>query len=109
MCFPEFQPFIELIVGDRKTFTECFDRSQAGEKLSQDTQKEEQTVTGIRDDKIRKDSVGMPAATDQTQNADVSPKWSSLNKINNLASVISMDAAVSLGTAEGAGFQFRAE
>ena len=51
----------------------------------------------------------MPAATDQTQNTDVSPKWSSLNKINNLASVISMDAAVSFGTAEGAGFQFKAE
>ena len=109
MRFPEFQPLIELVAGDRKTFAEFFDGRQAGEELCKDTENEEQAVTGIGDNKIRKDSVGMATATDQAEDADIAPDRPSLNKIYDPAPVISMNTAVSFGTTDGAGFQFGTE
>lgn len=109
MRLPEFQPLIELVAGDRKTFAEFFDGRQAGEELCKDTENEEQAVSGIGDNKIRKDSVGMATATNQAEDTDIMTDRLPLSEINDPASIISMDAAVSPGTTDGACFQFGTE
>ncbi len=100
---------MKLVAGDGETFTELFNRCPAGEELGKDTKNEEQPITGIGNDQIRKDSVGMPTAADQTEDADIMADRLPLNEINDPASVISMNAAVTSGTTNGTGFQFRTE
>ncbi len=100
---------MKLVAGDGKTFTELFHGCPAGEEFGEDTKDEEQPITGVGNDQIRKDSVGMPTAADQTEDANIMADSLPLNEINDPAPIISMDAAVASGTTNRTGFQFRTE
>lgn len=77
--------------------------------LREDTEDEEQPVSGIRYDEIRQDGMCMAAGADKTEDAELMAHWFSTDKINNGASVIGVDMAGTPGRAAGTGPQFRAE
>jgi hypothetical protein len=57
MCLPESNPFIELGDGDRKLLTDLLICTQMGEMDRENLKDEEEPITGIRDDDIRKDGM----------------------------------------------------
>ena len=80
------------------------------ERFAQDTEDKEQAVAGIRDDHVRKDGMGVPAAfTDQPKDSDLQCDGFSMDKVDDAATVVSVDPAVGRGSADGAGLPLRAE
>lgn len=61
MFMPSGKPVIELVVCDGKTFADLFHGAEPCKVFRKDAQDKEQPVTGIRDDKIGKYGVCMPA------------------------------------------------
>jgi hypothetical protein len=79
-----------------------------GEVHAQNLKDKQQTVSGVRYDDIRKDSVGVPAAlTGDPDNAQVRFFPVSTPKVGNRSSVVGMNAAVAAGTADGTGLKRR--
>lgn len=103
MGMPHGQPVIELVTGNGKTFTDTFHRIQSCKVLCKDTEDKEEPVTRIRDDKIWKDSMCMPAGTDKAHNTEIMADRFTINKVNNRAPIIGVDAAGTLSTALGTG------
>lgn len=99
MGMPHGQPVIELVAGNGKTFTDTFHRIQSCKEFCKDTEDKEQPVTRIRDDKIRKDSMSMPAGTDKARDTQIMADWFTINKVNNRAPIIGVDAAGTLSAA----------
>ncbi len=84
----------------------CSTGASRAKVLVEDIEDKEQAVTGIRDDEIREDSVGMSAAfTEYTENAKFLFGFLSGSEINDRASIVIVDMAVSCASTDGAGFQ----
>jgi hypothetical protein len=60
--FPETEPFVEQLPGDVIKLADFLYGMKPGEKFAQNLKDKQQTVTGVRDDDIRKDGMGVPAA-----------------------------------------------
>ena len=74
------------------------------------TEDKKEAITGIGDDHIREDGMGMPAAyADQPEDRDFLCDGFPMDKIDDAAAIVSMDMAVAGGTADGAGLPFGAE
>ena len=103
-------PFIELVPGNAEAFTEVLNGRTAQESFRQDTEDKKEAITGIGDDHIREDGMGMPAAyADQPEDRDFLCDGFPMDKIDDAAAIVSMDMAVAGGTADGAGLPFGAE
>ena len=102
--------FIELVPGNAEAFTEGLDGRTVQESFRQDTEDKKEAITGIGDDHIREDGMGMPAAyADQPEDRDFLCDGFPMDKIDDAAAIVSMDMAVSGGIADGAGLPFGAE
>ena len=88
------------------TLADLLNGGKPGKVLAEDIEDKEQAVTGIRDDEIREDSVGMSAAfTEYTENAKFLFGFLSGSEINDRASIVIVDMAVPCASTDGAGFQ----
>ena len=105
----ELQPAAQLGKGDGEAFAEPLHCGGAQEVLSQDTEDEEQAVTGVRDDKVREDGVGMAAGTGQAQDGEAVADRSTAYEINQGTAVVGMDPAGTLCPTAGTGRKFRTE
>ena len=72
------------------------------EVFTEQTEEKEQAVTGVRDNDIRKDGMGMPAANPE----DTNIRFHRLAgyKVHEVSARISMDAAVPKAATDGTGF-----
>lgn len=106
----ELLPFVKLVHGNTEALTEAIQGREPEKSFRQDTEDEEEAVAGIRDDHIWKDGMGVAAAfTDQPEDSDFQHYPFPMDKVDDVASVVSMNAAVGGRTADRAGFLFRAE
>lgn len=104
--FPESQPFMELFFRDIKALTELFDGMESGEVFPQDKEYEEQAVAGIRDNDIRKDSMGMlTAVAEYTHDAEILFLLSAGQEVNDGSAIIIVDVTVSGTSTDGTCFQ----
>ena len=103
-------PFIELVPGNAEAFTEGLNGRTVQESFRQDTEDKKEAITGIGDDHIREDGMGMPAAyADQPEDRDFLCDGFPMDKIDDAAAIVSMDMAVAGGTADRAGLPFGTE
>ncbi len=103
-------PFIKLVPGNAEAFTEGLDGRTVQESFRQDTEDKKEAITGIGDNHIREDGMGVPAAfADQPEDRDFLYNGLPMDKIDDAAAIVRMDMAVAGGTANGAGLRFRAE
>ena len=110
MLGKELFPFIKLIPGNAEAFTESLNGRTAEERFCQDTKDEEKAIARIRDEQIREDGMGVPAAfADQPEDCDFLYDGLPMDKIDNAAAIVSMDMAVAGGTADRAGLPFGTE
>src|SRR5699024_11584650 len=58
-------PFIELVPGNAEAFTEGLNGRTVQESFRQDTEDKKEAITGIGDDHIREDGMGMPARSEE--------------------------------------------
>ena len=71
------------------------DTKKTREVFTEKTEKKEQAVTGVRDNDIRKDGVGMPAAvTEDPEDTNIRLYRSAGYKVCDVSAIISMDVAV---------------
>ena len=106
--FPQRKPLVQLVQGNAEFLAEPFNGTQFSEIFAKESEDEEQTVGGVRDDAVRKDCVGMIAAvTEDPHDAEFILFRMSVSEINDRPAVIIMDVTVSGGTTDGAGLQFR--
>ena len=104
--FPESLPFMELFFRDIKALTELFDGMESGEVFPQDKEYEEQAVAGIRDNDIRKDSMGMlTAVAEYTHDAEILFLLSAGQEVNDGSAIIIVDVTVSGTSTDGTCFQ----
>ena len=104
--FPESQPFMELFFRDIKALPELFDGMESGEVFPQDKEYEEQAVAGIRDNDIRKDSMGMlTAVAEYTHDAEILFLLSAGQEVNDGSAIIIVDVTVSGTSTDGTCFQ----
>lgn len=82
-----------------------------GNKPSDDieqTENEEQAVIGVRDNDIRKNGMGTPAAVaENPEYADIRFHRFSGDKVCDVSAIISVDAAVTETATDGTGFLIR--
>lgn len=108
MGFPEGKPFIELVPGDAKSFTEQFDGIKPGKVFPKDTQDKEQAVAAVRNDGVRKDGMGMiTAVTEDPEDTQVILFVLPCPEINDGTPVVVMYVAVSGASTDGTGLQLR--
>lgn len=62
MSSPEREPLKKLFYRDARTLADLLNRGDMCKILAEDVEDEKQAVAGIRNDKVRKDGVGMSAA-----------------------------------------------
>ena len=104
--FPESQPFMELFFRDIKALTELFDGMKPRKVLPQDKEYEEETVAGIGNDDIRKDSMGVfTAVTEYAHDAEILFLFSARQEVNDGSAIIIVDVAVSGTSTDGTCFQ----
>ena len=106
----ELSPFVKLVHGNTEALTETLEGRTPEKGLGQDPEDKEKAITGIGDNHIREDGMGVPAAfAGQPENRDLLYDGLSMDKIDDAAAVVSMDMAVTGGTADGTGFPLRTE
>ena len=105
----KLQPSVQLGKGDGEAFAEPFHGRNAQEILGQDTEDEEQAVTGVGDDEVRQDGMGTAAGTDEAQDAKAVADGGAVYEIHQGTPVVSMDTAGALYPAAGTGLQLRME
>lgn len=104
----ELFPFIELIPGNVEALAKPLKGRSPEESFCQYPEDEEKSITGIRDEHIREDSVGVPAAsTGQPEDSDLLCDRLSMDKVDDASAIVGMDPAVGGGAADGAGLSFR--
>ena len=104
--FPESQPFMELFFRDIKALTELFDGMKPRKVLPQDKEYEEETVAGIGDDDIRKDSMGVfTAVAEYAHDAEILFLLSARQEVNDGSAIIIVDVTVSGTSTDGTCFQ----
>ena len=109
VCFPKAEPMIKLIACNRKAFTQTFHTEHPGKVFRENTQDEKQAVTGVRNDEIRKDSMGMAAGADDTQDADLMTYRPAIYKVHKGTPITGMHTAGTSGATERTGLQFGTE
>ncbi|MDD7077826.1 MAG: hypothetical protein PUI42_06885 [Lachnospiraceae bacterium] len=101
---PECQPFMELLGGYIKTLTELFEGMKPGKVFPQDKEDKEQAVAGIRDNDIRKDSVGMHAAiAEYTHDTEILFQLSAGLEVDDGSAVIIVYVTVTGASTDGTG------
>ena len=93
LCMPKAEPAVELVPCDGKAFEDTFNGAETGKILSKDAENEKEAISGIRNDEVGKDGVGMPAGADKTQDADFMPDGRTIYEINKGTLVIGVDLA----------------
>ena len=94
--FPKGKPFIESLGGNVKAFTDLLNSMNVSKELCKDTEHEEETVAGVRNDKVRKNCMGMLAAvTKDTHDAQIIFYRTTLVKVDHIAAVVVVDMALS--------------
>ena len=110
MGFPKSEPFKKLILGDAKSFADLFHGEKSGKVFSEDTQDKEQAVSGVRNDDVREDCMGMPAAvTEYPENAEIRFFLPAGFEINDGSAVVVVDVTVTRAPTDGTGLQFGLE
>lgn len=105
--YPQSQPLVELFFRDIKPFIELFHGVKPGKIFSKDKEDEEQTVTGIRDNDIRKNGMGMlTAVAEYTHDAEILFLLSTVSKVNDRSAVVIVNVTVPGTPTAGAGLQF---
>ena len=106
MGFEKGNPFEKLVLGDSISFAELFNGGKSGKVFPEDAQDKEQTVAGVRDDDIRKDSMCMAAAvTEDPEDAELRFFLCAGSKVDDGSAVVVMDVAVSFASTGGTGLQ----
>lgn len=106
----ELFPFVKLVHGNAEALAEMFQGRSPQERFPQDTENKKEAVTRIGDNHIREDSMGVPAAfTDQPEDSDLLRDRFPMDKVDDTAAIVSMDAAAKRRTADGAGLSHGAE
>ena len=107
---PELKPFVKQVLRNAEAFTELFYGAKACKVLPQKVQDKEQAETGVRNDDIRKNRMGVFAAvTEDSEDAEICFRPPPGIKVNDGTPVVVMDMAVSGAAADGTGLQFRAK
>ena len=107
MGFEKGNPFEKLVLGDPISFAELFNGGKTCKVFPEDAQDKEQTVAGVRDDDIRKDSMCMAAAvTEDPEDAEIRFFLCTGPKVDDGSAVVVMDMAVSGTPADGTGLKF---
>lgn len=97
---------MELFFRNIKTLTELFNGMKPCKVPAQNSEYEEQTVAGIRDNDIRKDGMGMLAAiTEHTHDADTFFQLFTVLEVGDGSAVVIVDMAVSGAATDGTCFQ----
>ncbi|HBA49024.1 MAG TPA: hypothetical protein DCZ91_14745 [Lachnospiraceae bacterium] len=110
LLYPEeLQPPVQLVKGDGEACAEPFHSGKVQEILRQDTEEEEQTVTGVGDDEIREDGVGMAAGADETHDAEAVPDRDAVHEVHQGTVIVGMDPAGAFRATAGTGLKFRME
>lgn len=104
---PKSQPFVELLSGDAVDFPELFQWMQAGKVFTKHPKDEKEPITGIRDDEIREDGMGMVTtiAVD-SENTEIVSDLISVSEVDDVPPIVGMDPTLSHRTTDGAGLQF---
>ena len=106
MGFEKGNPFEKLVLGDPISFAELFNGVKTCKVFPEDAQDKEQTVAGVRDDDIRKDSMCMAAAvTEDPEDAEIRFFLCAGPKVDDGSAIVVMDVAVSGTPADGTGLQ----
>ena len=109
VCLEEPQPPAQLGKGDGEAFAELLHSGKAQEILREDAEEEEQAISGVRDDEVREDGMGMAAGTDEAHDAEAVADWGATYEVHQGAAIVGMDTAGAPGSATGTGLQFRTE
>lgn len=109
MIMPYGKPVIKLVAGDGKTFTDTLRSVKSRKVLSKNTKDKEQSVSGVRDDKIRKDGMRMPTGADKAHDTELMTDSFSVDEVGDGTVIVGMDTAGPLSTAAWTGPKFRAE
>lgn len=107
--FENPKPAVELGKGNGEAFAELFHSGEAQEILRQDTEDEEQAITGVGNDKVGENGMGMAAGADQAEDAEIVADNGTVYKIGQGTAIVSMDPAGAFRATAGAGLKFRAE
>lgn len=105
--FPESQPFIELLFRDIKTFTELFNGTESGKVFPQNKEDEEQTIAGVRNNDIRKNSMCVLAAVaEYAHDTKMLFVLLTQTEVNDRTVIIIVDMTVSGTSTDGTCFRF---
>lgn len=101
-------PAVENGVRDIKPGTKLLDRISSGKIFGNDTEDKKQAISTVGDDQIRKNGMGMPAASaDNPADTDGMINWFSGDKVNEIPVIRGMGVAGVGGTTTRAGFFLR--
>lgn len=109
MIMPSGKPVAELVTGDGKTFTDTLRSIKSRKVLGKNTEDKEQTVSGVRDDKIRKDGMSMSTGADKAHDTELMADSFSVDEVGDGTAIVGMDTAGTLSTAAWTGPKFRTE
>lgn len=109
MVMPSGKPVAELVTGDGKTFTDTLHSIKSRKVLRKNTEDKEQSVSGVRDDKIRKDGMCMPTRADKAHDTELMTDSFPVDEVGDGTAIIGMDTAGTLSAAAWTGSKFRAE
>ena len=88
------------------SFTELFEGKTTCKALSKKAQRKEQAVAGIRDDDIRKNGVGVPAAvTENPHHTEVGLFSFTCLEVNDGAAIVVVDVTVTGASADRTGLK----
>jgi hypothetical protein len=96
---------------DTKTFTEMFNCMEICKVFSNDAQNEKKAVRSIRNNRVRKNGMSTVAAMAHHSGNNHRSRISNrtMNKINEITFIGTMDGAVTSGLAVRTGFEFNPE
>lgn len=93
MFLKEMVPPVEHRMGDGKPQAEMFDGIEAHQVFGNDPEDEEDTISSVRNDQIRKDGMGMTAFTDDSCYPDLMINSIAPDEIDQVSIVRGMDGA----------------
>lgn len=102
-------PPVEHGMGDRKPDADLLDGIQTHQVFGNDPEDEEDTVSSVRNDQVRKDGMGMAACADDPCNPDFMINGIALNEIDQVSIVRGMNGTGMRGPTKRTDFRFRTE
>ena len=91
----KIQPAVQLRTRNREAVTKLLYCRNVQKILCLSTKNEKQTITGVRDYKIWKDSMGMSTSTDETHDTEAMTNWHTIYKIDQWTVIISKNLTIS--------------